>query len=91
MLRILVRGRFGRLTSYAMFAVGFWLLFLGFSRPSIPLGILGGGVILGAMYLMVAARRGDPSQPLAESPDGEQEGNPSDSFNGGDKGGKLPP
>ncbi len=91
MLRILVKGLFGRLSSYASFAVGFWFLFLGFSRPGIPLGILGGGAILGAMYLMVVTRRGDRSPPLADYPDGEQEGNPSDSLDGGDKGGKLPP
>jgi hypothetical protein len=46
MLTLLLRGLFGRLLGYATFALGFWLLFQGISRPSVGLGILGGGMVL---------------------------------------------
>ena len=61
MLKLLAKGLFGRLLSYAAFSLGFWLLYQGFSRPSPILAVLGGGVVLLGMYLMVQARKSDPS------------------------------
>ncbi len=61
MLKLLAKGLFGRFLSYAAFTLGFWLLFQGFSRPSAALAVIGGAVVLLAMYLMVQARRFDPS------------------------------
>ena len=61
MLKLLAKGLFGRLLSYAAFSLGFWLLYQGFSRPSVVLAVLGGGVVLLGMYLMVQARKSDPS------------------------------
>ena len=90
MLKTLAKGLLGRLLSYAGFALGFWLLFQGFSRPNALLGVLGGAMIPGAMYMMVVARRSDPRPNTAGCP-GEEEEDPGDSLNGGDQGGKLPP
>jgi len=61
MLKLLAKGLFGRLLSYAAFTLGFWLLYQGFSRPNIGLGIVGGAVLLLGTYLMVQARKSDPS------------------------------
>ena len=59
MLReILGRGILGRVLSYALFVLGFWLLFQAFERPSPGLGVLGGALILLAMYAMVGGRKG---------------------------------
>lgn len=70
-LKVLARGLVGRLLGYAAFALGFWLLFQGVSRPSPLLGVLGGAAVLGAMYMMVLARRGGP--PVPERSQGPQE------------------
>ena len=61
MLKLLAKGLFGRLLSYAAFTLGFWLLYQGLSRPNIGLGIVGGAVVLLGTYLMVQARKSDPS------------------------------
>ena len=61
MLKLLAKGLFGRLLSYAAFSLGFWLLYQGFSRPNAVLAVLGGAVVLLGMYLMVQARKSDPS------------------------------
>ena len=80
----LVRGLLGRLLSYGALVLGFWLLFQGFSRPSIPAGFLGGAAILGGMYLMVVARRSAGTRPAA-NPIGDKEDYPDDSFDGSDQ------
>ncbi len=90
MLKTLAKGLFGRLLSYAGFALGFWLLLQGFSRPNALLGVLGCVTLLGAMYMMVVARRSDP-RPNTAGCAGEEEEDPGDSIDGGDQGGKLPP
>ena len=61
MLKLLAHGIFGRLLSYAAFSLGFWLLYQGFSRPNAVLAVLGGAVVLLGTYLMVQARKSDPS------------------------------
>ena len=61
MLKLLAKGLFGRFLSYAAISLGFWLLYQGFSRPTAVLAVLGGGVVLLGMYLMVQARKSDPS------------------------------
>ena len=58
MLRMLGKGLLARSLAYAVFGLGFWLLFQGFLRPNIPLGILGGVMIPVGMYLIVGVRRG---------------------------------
>ena len=88
--RTLAKGLFGRLLGYAGFALGFWLLYQGFSRPSPLLGVLGGGGVLAAMYFMVLARQSSLDPKMAGSGTAKED-NPIDSFNGSDQGGKLPP
>ena len=90
MLTLLLRGLFGRLLGYATFALGFWLLFQGISRPSVGLGILGGGMVLGSMYLMVAAKKSSLAPRTAE-PAGEEEDESGDPLDGSGRGGQLPP
>ena len=51
------RSLFSWVGAYAFFVLGFWLLFQAFDRPSPGLGILGGIVILVAMYMMAGFRR----------------------------------
>ena len=55
---MLGKGLLARLLAYAVFGLGFWLLFQGILKPNIPLGILGGVMIPVGMYLLVGARRG---------------------------------
>ena len=90
MLTTLAKGVLGRLLSCAAFALGFWVLYQGISRPSLPLAILGGGIIIGAMYLMVAARRSGPGS-SAGGPTSVEEDKPIDTILGSGQGGKLPP
>ena len=89
-LKSLAKGLLGRLLGYGGLALGFWLLFQGFSKPSAPLGVFGGVSILVAMYLMVLARQSNLSPPIAGSGDTEEDESV-DSLNGSDSGGKLPP
>ena len=58
MLRMLGKVLLARSLAYAVFGLGFWLLFQGILKPNIPLGILGGVMIPVGMYLLVGARRG---------------------------------
>ncbi len=58
MLKSICKGLLGRLLAYSVFGAGFWLLFQGFLRPNIPLGILGSLMIPAGMYLLVTVRRG---------------------------------
>lgn len=81
----LVRGLLGRLLSYGALVLGFWLLFQGFSKPSIPVGVLGGAAILGGMYFMVVGRRSAGTN-LAANTIGDKEDDPGDSFDGSDQG-----
>ena len=90
MLRYLAKGLLGRLLGYGTLALGFWLLYRGFSVASIPSGFLGGLLVLGGLYLMVSARRADLSVPVAY-PDRDEEDNAGDSPDGSGEGNKLPP
>ncbi len=90
MIKGIVSGLLGRLVGYALFGGGFWWLFQGFLRPNIPLGILGGAMILGGMYVMAASRRRSSTAPKADA-EGDKEGNPGDSLDGSSQGDKLPP
>ena len=85
MLTTLVRGLLARLLSYGALVLGFWLLFKGFSGPSIPAGFLGVAAILGGMYFMVLARRTDGTSPAANTND-DKEDSPGDSLDGSDQG-----
>lgn len=90
MLTTLAKGVLGRLLSCASLALGFWVLYQGISRPSVPLDFLGGGIIIGAMYLMVAARRSSLGLQVG-GPTSVEEDKPSDTVIGSGQGGKLPP
>jgi len=85
----LVRGLLGRLLSYGVLVLGFWLLFQGFAKPSIPAGFLGAAAILGGMYFMVVTRRSTGHSkgtgPAANTA-GDKEDDPGDSFDGSDQG-----
>ena len=84
MLKSLVKGLLGRLLGYGVFGLGFWLLFQGFLRPSIPLGILGGAMILAGMYLMATARRRASRLPVADATN-DKEDNRGDLLDRSDK------
>jgi len=90
MLTTLAKGVLGRLLSYAGLALGFWVLYQGISRSSLPLAILGGGLIIGAMYLMVAVRKSGPGHPEG-GPTSVEEETPGDTILGSGQGGELPP
>ena len=90
MIKGIVRGLLGRLIGYALFGGGFWWLYQGFLRPNIPLGILGGAMILGGMYVMATSRR-ISSTALAGDTECEKEDNPGDSLDGSSQGDKLSP
>ena len=77
MLGQIGKGLLGRLLGYGGLVLGFWLLFQGFLRPNPLLGILGGGAILGGMYLMVAIRRSPTNRSLGQ-PEADATGNPQD-------------
>ncbi len=61
MLKIIVKGLAGRLLAYGVFGLGFWVLYRSLFQSSlwtgVPMGVAGGGLILGGMYLIVTARR----------------------------------
>ncbi|HCP22664.1 MAG: MerC domain-containing protein [SAR202 cluster bacterium] len=54
---MLGRGFFPRIGAYAVLAVGFWVLFQGFERSNIFIGVLGGAMIIAGMYLMTGVWR----------------------------------
>ena len=86
MLKGLAKGLLGRLLSYAVFGLGFWLLFQGFLKSNIPVGILGGGLVLGGMYLMTVANRNSFIPPSDRDPASDKEDNPVDSLDRSDQG-----
>jgi hypothetical protein len=86
----LAKGLLGRLLGYGAVALGFWLLFRGFSEAGFPLAILGGVTVLVGMYLLVGARRSGPF-PRAAYLDGDKEDDPSDSIDGSGESNQLPP
>ena len=90
MFRLLGKGLFGRLLSYATFALGFWLLYRGVAGPNIPLGILGGALILLGMYIMVGGRS-SAFQPRPSDEEEQEEINQLDSLDGSNQSGKLSP
>ena len=90
MLKHLAKGLFGRLLGYGSLALGFWLLFRGFSGAGFPLAILGGVTVLVGMYLLVNTRRIGPLRPAAYL-EGNEEEDPSDTCDGSGKSNKLPP
>ena len=61
MLKIIVKGLAGRLLAYGVFGLGFWVLYRSMFQPTLwtgfPMGVAGGALILGGMYLIVTARR----------------------------------
>ena len=56
MLSGIGKGIMMRLAAYAVFVVGFVLLFRAFENSSILVGIAGGIAVLAAMWLMVGFR-----------------------------------
>ena len=90
MLKHLAKGLLGRMLGYGALALGFWLLFRGFSEAGFLLAIMGGVAVLGGMYLLVSSRRAGPSL-RATNFEGDEEDNPSDPFDGSGESHKLPP
>jgi multisubunit Na+/H+ antiporter MnhB subunit len=89
-LKTLVKGLVAQFLAYGVLGLGFWLLLQGFVRPNPGLGVLGGALILGGMYLLVTVRRRAASSP----PDdllGGKEDNFGDPVDGSHQGDKLPP
>ena len=67
MLATLAKGLLLRLTAYALFLGGFWLLYQAFQNSAILPGIGGGAAILVAMWAMTGFRRRPAAKP--ETPD----------------------
>ena len=82
MLGGLGKGIMMRLAAYAVFVLGFVLLFRAFENSSILVGLAGGIAVLAAMWLMVGFRspawiyRGKPDtgNPENQKPDEPQGG-----------------
>ena len=76
-LRNLGRGLAVQLIAYASLLLGFLFLYEGFSGPSIPLGLLGGTLIIAGMWLLAFSRRvagserQDSSAPIQEDKSGD--------------------
>jgi hypothetical protein len=81
MLKTMGKGLLARLLAYAVFGLGFWLLFQGFLKPSILIGVVGGVLIPVGMYLMVTSRRAS-LLPTALNPTEDKEEESIDSFSG---------
>ena len=90
MLKHLAKGLLGRLLGYGSLALGFWLLFAGFSEAGFTLVIVGCVSVLLGIYLMVIARRAGPFLPAAYL-EIDEEDDPSDPFVGSGESDKLPP
>lgn len=79
MLGGLGKGVMMRLAAYAVFVMGFVLLFRAFENSSILVGLAGGIAVLAAMWLMVGFR--SPSwisrdKPDSISPDNQEPNEP---------------
>ena len=61
------RGLLLRLLAYALFLLGFWLLFQAFEKSSVFMGIGGGAAVLVAMWAMVGFRRSYADRPAPRS------------------------
>ena len=81
-LKLIGKGLAGRLLAYGVFGLGFWVLYRSLFQPSlwtgIPMGVAGGGLILGGMYLIVTARRftgtpGDGGSTVEEDQEEDQQ------------------
>ena len=57
-IKALAGGLLGRLMGMGLLAGGFWLLFAAFNDSRIPLGVLGGAMILLGMWTLARLRRG---------------------------------
>ena len=90
MLKHQAKGLLGRLLGYGTLALGFWLLYRGFSDAGFPLAIVGGVAVLVGMYLMVSTRRAGSFLPAAYL-EIDEEDDPSDHFVGSSESDKLPP
>ena len=67
------KGLVMRLAAYALFLLGFWLLFQAFERSSFLYGIGGGVAVLAAMWAMVGFRRTPSFPPGPPGGDASQE------------------
>ena len=81
-LKIIVKGLAGRLLAYGVFGLGFWVLYRSLFQSSlwtgVPMGVAGGALILGGMYLIVTARRftgrpGDGGSAVEENQEEDQQ------------------
>ncbi len=75
MLGGLGKGIMMRLAAYAVFVLGFVLLFRAFENSSILVGLAGGIAVLAAMWLMVGFR--SPPWMSRDKPDSANSGNES--------------
>ena len=55
-----LRPLLGQTLGLGLLFGGFWLLYLGFQRPSAGLGVLGGALILAGMWALVRVRGKSP-------------------------------
>jgi membrane-bound ClpP family serine protease len=59
-LKGLARLMLGRGVGLALFLGGFWLLYQGFLRPNVVLGVLGGAMMMVGMWTMARTARKTP-------------------------------
>ena len=57
MFKALGAGLLGRAIGLALFGVGFWALAKGFIDSNMPIGILGGALMLGGMWAIAHMRQ----------------------------------
>lgn len=79
MLGGLGKGIMMRLAAYAVFVLGFVLLFRAFENSSILVGLAGGVAVLAAMWLMVGFRSPSwisRSKPDSVNPDNQKPNEP---------------
>ena len=68
------KGLLFRLVSYAVFLLGFLLLFRAFEDSNILAGVAGGVAVLAAMWLMVGFRAPSSSRGKAKPDERDHEG-----------------
>lgn len=73
------KGLAVRLVAYAALLLGFMSLYEGFSGPRIPMGLLGGVLIIAGMWLLAFARKGSNTD-RRDNPAPVQEDNARDSL-----------
>ena len=68
MLKLIAKSFLGQFVGVGLFAGGFWLLFKALEDSNIPIGILGGAMILLGMWVMTMVRRSQSDRDESSDP-----------------------